>query len=574
MAFTDRIKQLMSAHLDAELMEGLKQDRYMRAHGKKASGSGTWMFTTKKDGEVNYDNDKEVFQSGPSMKLADAAKKAMDALKSKTIYVMEAKLDPVGKEDDDVDNDGDVDKSDKYLKKRRAAIKKAINTKPAMKEAAKKQKAKLLPVKGTVDDANDVAQKATGESADPATVRMYKDNPHMMSQKGPGGLQSLAKKAQKKVKQAIGKDAMKKEETENLKEYSESEMGKEMVKLNASCGSKHEMYQKMKEKYGCSKETFEGLYASYCTNESVNEAATPQMMKCAKELETYATKHGGIDKADFMKASKMLASGKAGTNLVKFVDGLDTDPREKIITCMGKHMGNKTVGKMFGVNIREEVEELDESTQMMENLADAIDNTDLVKLTVEELSEIEEGIIKALGVAAKNTVGGVAKGVGAVAKGVGKAAHSAVINKQGNVRGTQAAKNDAAANKANKTADKMQRNKDAADRLKAAQDRIKSLSSKPKKPLAASYNEDLNEIGSNFETKPNEKKLADLGRKMMDMGVKEKNDTLSNAYARLGDALTRYGTTFGARNIKDLEKKTGMKQAIIMDLMKRAAKHK
>ncbi len=570
MAFTDRIKQLMSAHLDAELMEGLKQDRYMRAHGKKASGSGTWMFTTKKDGEVNLDNDKEVFQSGPSMKLADAAKKAMDALNSKTIYVMEAKLDPVGKEDDDVDNDGDVDKSDKYLKKRRAAIKKAINTKPAMKEAVKKQKAKLLPVKGSVDDANDVAQKATGESADPATVRMYKDNPHMMGQKGPGGLQSLTKKAQKKVKQAIGKDAMKKEETENLKEYSESEMGKEMVKLNASCGSKHEMYQKMKEKYGCSKETFEGLYASYCG--SVNEAATPQMMKAANELESYAKKSGGIDKADFMKAAKMLASGKAGTNIVKFVDGLDTDPREKVITVMGKHMGNKTVGKMFGVNIREETEQLDESTQMMENLADAIDNTDLAKLTVEELSEIEEGIIKALGVAAKKTVGGVAKGVGAVAKGVGKAAKSAVINKQGNVRGTQAARTDSATNKANKVADKMQRNKDAADRLKAAQDRIKNLA--PKKPLAASYNEDLNEIGSNFETKPNEKKLADLGRKMMDMGQKEKNDALSNAYARLGDALTRYGTTFGARNIKDLEKKTGMKQAIIMDLMKRAAKHK
>lgn len=38
-------------------------------------------------------------------------------------------LDPVGKEDSDVDNDGDTDKSDKYLKKRRGAITKAIATK-------------------------------------------------------------------------------------------------------------------------------------------------------------------------------------------------------------------------------------------------------------------------------------------------------------------------------------------------------------------------------------------------------------------------------------------------------------
>ena len=36
------------------------------------------------------------------------------------------KLDPVGQEDDDVDNDGDSDKSDKYLKKRRKAIGKAM----------------------------------------------------------------------------------------------------------------------------------------------------------------------------------------------------------------------------------------------------------------------------------------------------------------------------------------------------------------------------------------------------------------------------------------------------------------
>ena len=34
-------------------------------------------------------------------------------------------LDPVGKEDSDIDNDGDVDKTDKYLHKRRDAIEKS-----------------------------------------------------------------------------------------------------------------------------------------------------------------------------------------------------------------------------------------------------------------------------------------------------------------------------------------------------------------------------------------------------------------------------------------------------------------
>jgi len=53
--------------------------------------------------------------------LADAAKSIM-----KDEPIEEKKLDPVGKADADIDNDGDVDSSDEYLKKRRAAISKAI----------------------------------------------------------------------------------------------------------------------------------------------------------------------------------------------------------------------------------------------------------------------------------------------------------------------------------------------------------------------------------------------------------------------------------------------------------------
>ena len=44
------------------------------------------------------------------------------------------KLDPVGKEDEDVDNDGDSDSSDSYLKKRREAIGAAISSKKKTKK--------------------------------------------------------------------------------------------------------------------------------------------------------------------------------------------------------------------------------------------------------------------------------------------------------------------------------------------------------------------------------------------------------------------------------------------------------
>ena len=54
---------------------------------------------------------------------------------AKTYWSMqEKKLDPVGKEDGDVDNDGDKDSSDSYLMKRRAAIKKAMKKEEIEKE--------------------------------------------------------------------------------------------------------------------------------------------------------------------------------------------------------------------------------------------------------------------------------------------------------------------------------------------------------------------------------------------------------------------------------------------------------
>ena len=55
------------------------------------------------------------------------------------------KLDPVGKEDGDVDNDGDKDSSDEYLMKRRKAIGKAIKSK--MSEGVRD----MDPEKGTAE---------------------------------------------------------------------------------------------------------------------------------------------------------------------------------------------------------------------------------------------------------------------------------------------------------------------------------------------------------------------------------------------------------------------------------------
>lgn len=74
-----------------------------------------------------------------------------------------------------------------------------------------------------------------------------------------------------------------------------------------------------------------------------------------------------------------------------------------------------------------------------------------------------------------------------------------------------------------------------------------------------------------YEDNPAHRKLASLGRTLMDMAAKEKDDEMSNNMAKLGDALTRYGTTFGPRNPQELMKTTGLSGSTIKDLLGRAS---
>ena len=79
-------------------------------------------------------------------------------------------LDPVGKEDKDIDNDGDHDKTDKYLLKRRKAIGKAIR-----KRANQKIKEAFL-ADGTIST-EPKGQKVTGKNVDNYASGAIKVNP-------------------------------------------------------------------------------------------------------------------------------------------------------------------------------------------------------------------------------------------------------------------------------------------------------------------------------------------------------------------------------------------------------------
>ena len=69
----------------------------------------------KKRAEANEKARKEMMKTKAYKDMVATVRKKFDEA-----------LDPVGKEDADIDNDGDTDKSDKYLHKRRKAIAKAI----------------------------------------------------------------------------------------------------------------------------------------------------------------------------------------------------------------------------------------------------------------------------------------------------------------------------------------------------------------------------------------------------------------------------------------------------------------
>lgn len=83
--------------------------------------------------------------------------------------MQEAKLDPVGREDSDIDNDGDTDKSDKYLHNRRKKIGQAI-----------KMKEEVEAIDESVFDSKDAAQAVVNK----LKAKHDDGNYHVVSNRG------------------------------------------------------------------------------------------------------------------------------------------------------------------------------------------------------------------------------------------------------------------------------------------------------------------------------------------------------------------------------------------------------
>ena len=97
----------------------------------------------------------------PKSEQEAARERILAKTKAKREAVKTEALDPVGQEDSDIDNDGDSDKTDKYLHNRRKAIGKAIAKKrgKGIKEGFSNWRQDLSEVMGDVEDNKKIKEK-------------------------------------------------------------------------------------------------------------------------------------------------------------------------------------------------------------------------------------------------------------------------------------------------------------------------------------------------------------------------------------------------------------------------------
>jgi hypothetical protein len=98
------------------------------------------------------------------------------------------KLDPVGREDKDIDNDGDSDKTDSYLKKRRGAISAAIAKGKNESNLSVEDIAKLKAILGEMKDKEEMEDEEDEEEEDEMDdeKEMKKEKVDEMKVKGKG----------------------------------------------------------------------------------------------------------------------------------------------------------------------------------------------------------------------------------------------------------------------------------------------------------------------------------------------------------------------------------------------------
>jgi hypothetical protein len=243
-------------------------------------------------------------------------------------------LDPVGKEDKDVNNDGKVNKTDKYLMKRRKAIGKAI-----------RMRAEAYLADGTITtEPKNKDKKITGEGVDnyaSGAVKIMPDNEKETKKKGVYAHLELKgstlSEAQKRMLEMY--DEKKKKDELEKKDKVSSMMTKDSVKKEdekeeekPDMRSKYAMINIIKNKLRAAGQRDPMVMAvDACEekNENIDEMAGGSAIKAVKTISKVARRGTGIKKVGSEIGKKVTS----GTSIQKKVG---TDSLKKAISTVKK----------------------------------------------------------------------------------------------------------------------------------------------------------------------------------------------------------------------------------------------
>jgi hypothetical protein len=226
----------------------------------------------KGEDEAVYEGSFDVpTAEGGDYDSEDSHTKYKKGNKSTKVMKEVKKTDTVGQEDDDIDNDGDVDSSDKYLHARRRAIAKAVKKEEAeIDEAAPKIKPDFVKTQREKDRSHDASMGRTPTGRKKVMTSTQRSMASMRKEAkeyDPGHIGAVQKMLDKERE---AKKAMKKEEAEQLDELSPRVKASYLTKAKADQKSAQKRYTK-------------GAYR----NDGANffDADTPEMEKDAKRME-------------------------------------------------------------------------------------------------------------------------------------------------------------------------------------------------------------------------------------------------------------------------------------------------
>jgi hypothetical protein len=451
-------------------------------------------------------------------KKPKAPKRRADYEKGDDMEVYEG-LDPVGKEDDDIDNDGDVDSSDKYLHNRRRAVKKAI------------QKIKE----------NAGAAYAIGMAA---AKKHANDEPPLEK--------STIKKAHK-----IAKSILKKEEVEQIEES---------VSFKKSDSGDHVIHHKGQpvgrivktSSYGSTGYSVRigGDRPHLAT--SKHEVSDESSLKAAKDSAKWhltssesPVKKESVELDEISK--KTLASYVKKASADQYFKGQDAQYHDNKAKKAEGPFAKETKKKHYALAARAN----DKASNRDTGIGRAVDRLTREEVELDEArkSDSYQFTHKPGDAESEKKLADLKKSV----KGTGKR-----VVLQGRL-----GKDNPNAHKYSKSAPRAQYkdgkrvNSDVSGKSGGhSHQRIQKADAAHHDVYVYDRNESVELDESN--------QMAAIGRKLQQLAPKEKNDTIANAMANLGDHLESYGTTFGARNMKELEKKTGLTATVIKMLIKKA----